>query len=272
MPVIINSIPQRPWLTEALKDDVNTPCSRCKGTGGDPYYKELNQSLFNAQVSWNRPNDNIVIFGCKKCYGDGYLDWPKNIRGRKAEGDDQFFIDPAWNSVEFLLSALTGPDNSYEVGMYFNKIDGIWEIAGQLLDVDKGLSNFYKHKALVGKYLKKAHRNMLNRSINLALVFKGKACTNCLRIVPDKVIIKRIKETCKLIPALPNDKINYSALYKPDNHYPLFRLCDACAKSTSKHEIKQLKTIAFKQGNTKEFSDQYVHEIYYFTEFSEVHI
>ena len=135
------SLPQRLWLNKALKLEDYLVCSKCNGTGGDPDYNDLNFSLYNAQLSWLDKNSVIMFVYCNKCYGDGYqTDCIKDLRGRESEGLENYYIDPEWNSVEFLLSALSGPRRFYRLGTYFNETNQSWHIDYQ--DVDLLLNTF----------------------------------------------------------------------------------------------------------------------------------
>jgi hypothetical protein len=80
--------------------------------------------------------------------------------------------------------------------------------------------------------------------------------------VPDKILVDRLKEHSKMIPAMPHDEINYDAMIISDPNYPLFRLCDACNKNISSSEIEQLKRIAFEQNNSQEFSEEFIQNLY----------
>ena len=103
---------------------------------------------------------------------------------------------------------------------------------------------------------------LFNYVINDALVFYGKACTKCFKLVPDKIFIDRLKENSKMIPAMPHDEINYDAMIISDPNYPLFRLCDACNKNISLSEIEQLKRMAFMQNDSQEFSEEFIQKLY----------
>ena len=257
------SIPKRPWLKRVLKSDQSMfVCEKCNGTGGDPKYNDLNYDLHNAQISWNRKNREIILFCCTKCYGEGYIEWIENATGKQLIDGEELLINPGWNSVEFLLSALTGPKIKYTIGFHYNSSEDDWDIPKKDLDIDQGINNFYKFKHLVRDFLNEGHRRILNFAINDALVFNGKACTKCFSLVPDKILVDRLKESSKIIPAMPHDEINYDAMIISDPNYPLFRLCDACNKNISLSEIEQLKRMAFKQNNSQEFSVEFIQKLF----------
>jgi|WetSurMetagenome_2_1015567.scaffolds.fasta_scaffold148959_2 hypothetical protein len=257
------SIPKRPWLKRVLKSDQSMfVCEKCNGTGGDPKYNDLNYNLYNAQISWNRKNREIILFCCTKCYGEGYIEWIENATGKQLIDGEELLIDPGWNSVEFLLSALAGPKNKYTIGFHYNSSENDWETAKEDIDINQGITNFYKFKHLVKDFLYERHRRNLNFEIYDALVFNGQTCTKCFSLVPDKILIDRLKENSKIIPAMPYDEIDFEAMIISDPNYPLFRLCDACNKNISLSEIVQLKKMAFTQNNSQEFSEQFIDKLY----------
>ena len=106
-------------------------------------------------------------------------------------------------------------------------------------------------------------RSDFNRTINMALILKGQACTNCFNLVTDEILYDNLKEKAKLIAVMPADEVNYKALIAPDTVFPLFRLCDTCSKKLSKKEIDELKKVAFNKDNTMEFSTEFYKKIYY---------
>ena len=257
------SIPKRSWLKNMMQSDISLEiCKKCSGTGGNPKYRDLNYDLYNAQTSWNRTSREIILFCCTKCYGEGCLVWTENIRGKRLIDYEELFISAEWNSVEFLLSALTGPQNSFTIGDYYRPSYNDWKITKEDIDIDQGIANFCKFNHLVKDYLNEDRRKWFNYVINDALVFYGKACTKCFKLVPDKILIDRLKENSKMIPAMPHDEINYDAMIISDPNYPLFRLCDACNKNISLSEIEQLKRMAFMQNDSQEFSEEFIQKLY----------
>ena len=93
------------------------------------------------------------------------------------------------------------------------------------------------------------------------MIINGKACTNCLKLVPDKVLIERCKKTIKLLPAMPDDEVNYQNFIVPDRDFPLFRLCDTCNQKLTKYEINQLKEVAFDKNNNMNPSKHFYKKI-----------
>jgi hypothetical protein len=259
-----NIIPQRPWLNESIKSGDFEICANCNGTGSNPEYNDLNNGLYNAQISWGRERKKIIIVCCPRCGGAGYLDWIENTMGKKMSKYDELFINLEFNCVEFLISALTGPHRDYDICKYFDTTIDDWQIDYDELNIDLGLKNFFEYKPLVSDYLTDAVRFMFNTVINRAFIIQGKACTKCFDLVPNDMLYDRINRNYKLIPAIPDNEINYEAIYTPDVDFPLFRLCDICDKNTSSSEILDLKKIAFDENNTHEFSNEYLSIIYEF--------
>jgi hypothetical protein len=257
-----NIIPQRPWLNEVIKSGDFEICANCNGTGSNPEYADLNLNLYNAQVSWGKEPNKIFFVYCQKCFGDGYLDWIDNVRGKPPEKYSELTTDPWFVCAEFLILALFYKNSNYDYGRYFDHYVFGWGIQHDKIDLDEGLKNFIKHKSLVAELLTDDQRNMFNCDITIAFMLKGQACTKCFRLLPDKVLYDRLKETYKLIPAIPTDEINYETLYTPDIDFPLFRLCDVCNKNTSFSEILELKRKAFNQNNTRKLSSDYLSELY----------
>ena len=240
----LKAIPQRPLLYyELMTSDNLEICSECNGTGVNPEYAELNLDLFNVQLSFGRYYNEIIYISCSKCYGHGYIDWIDNIRGIQGRIDYDLLTELRWNCIEFLLMLLSGSPKEYVEGSHYES--GIHVVYGWDIDVEQGLIDFNKHKSVVSKYLDEGNKNWINAQINKSMVVQGKACTNCLKLVPDKVLIERCNKTLKLLPAIPGDEINYQNFIVPDRNFPLFRLCDTCNAKLNQYEIEKLKDAAF---------------------------
>jgi hypothetical protein len=258
----LKAIPQRPWLYyELILSDNLIICPVCNGTGANPEYADLNLDLFNAQVSLGRNESLIIFVYCSKCYGVGYMDWVKSMTGLEPGDYDDLFTSLKWNCIEFLFMTLAVSPKDYIEGIYSESGGLCHVVYGKDLDVDYSLINFNKYKSIVSNYLEDKDRDLINCIINKAMIINGKACTNCLKLVPDKVLIERCKKTLKLLPAMPDDEVNYQNFIVPDRDFPLFRLCDTCNQKLTKYEINQLKEVAFDKNNNMNPSKNFYNKI-----------
>jgi hypothetical protein len=258
----LKSIPNRPWLYyELMTSDNLMICPECNGTGANPEYADLNLDLYNAQVSWGRDEKSIIFVRCSKCYGAGNIDWIEGIIGKEKGEDDELFTTPISVCIEFLISALIGPNKDYGILNYYDINKLCWRIDWVRNNMDYSLKCFNMHKSIVSKYMTEFLRDEFNRAINIELIFKGQACTKCFSLVTDEILYDSLKEKYKIIPFLPGDEVNYKALFTPDTNFPLFRLCDSCQKNMAQSEITHLKRVAFDKNYPEHFSAEFLEKI-----------
>lgn len=271
----VNSIPRDPWLYYYLQLHDNLEiCVNCNGNGANPEYADLNLDLYNVQLSLGRKVKKIILIVCPRCCGSGLLDsndWIANVMAPKFDDYNEHLISLEWNCLEFLFMLLNKSPKDYTEGCYWEYNCDCHVIYGWELHLEEGLVNFNKYKSVVSKYLDEDIRNWINAQINKSMVVKGKACTNCLKIVPDKVLIERYKKTHKILPAIQGDEINYTYFIAPDGDHPLFRLCDSCNQKLTQYEIDCLKEVAFDKDDNMNLSRDFYDKIDHLN-FSEINI
>jgi hypothetical protein len=270
----VKSIPRDPWLYYYLQLHNNLEiCVNCNGNGANPEYAELNLDLYNIQLSLGRKEKQIIFIRCPRCCGSGLLDsndWVANAMAPKYGLYDECLISSDWICLEFLFMVLNKSPKKYIEGCNWEYDCDCHMICGLEFDLEEGLVNFNKYKSVVSKYLDGGNKNWINAQINKSMVVQGKACTNCLKQVPDKVLIERCKKTLKLLPAIPGDEINYQNFIVPDRNFPLFRLCDTCNAKLNQYEIDKLKDVAFDKDNNWSLSVEFYEKVSAFN-YSEIY-
>jgi hypothetical protein len=254
-------------------------CEVCNGTGSNPEYDELNSILFEIQRKWPRDEKDIFIENCKRCGGDGYIDWAENAtKKRNRDCKRPMMKNIRETCIYFLYSCLFSDDtySSYFIN-YLYYCDDYYITFN--VNLNRGIKYFYNNIGFVDKYLLPKDRRMFFMLFHRLRIKSGFACTHCFKMIPVEYFKDKYKSIVQRIAMTPEIEMDYWELYLEDANYPKFILCDNCYFKLNSEQISNLKKEAFNSYNPSNFSvihDEklleylYVfHHDKYFNDFSE---